>query len=73
MHWPLRVFEVGVGCVSETGCEAADADESKSQTGSEAEFVFEAVKRAVFWAFELMEAGVLMVLEGLGVEQSPQI
>lgn len=78
LHWPLRAAEVGVGFVSEIVCEAVTADETVSEVeavleaepGSAecAEFVFDAgvVRRPAFWAFELLEAAALMVLERLG-------
>lgn len=69
MHWPLRASEVGVGLVSETVYGAVAADEAVS------EFVFDAgaVRQPAFWALELLEAAVLMVLEGLAVVQCPLI
>lgn len=55
--------------------EAVLEDEVLSEPGSAAEVVFDAgaVRRPAFWASELSEEAVLMVLEGLRVVQSPLV
>lgn len=61
----------GVGPVSE-----AVLEQAVSELGSVAQFfVFDAwaVRLHASWAFELLEVAALMVLEGLGVVQSPLV
>lgn len=85
LHWLLKGAEVVVGPVSvmahetvgeaESEVEVVLEDEVVSELGSAAEFVFDAgaVRQRAFWASELVEVDVLLVLEGLGVVQSPLI